>query len=73
MCIAGLHFFFHIMEGIKHQQGVLQFFGSSFCQFCVVQQFHQGVDVVTTEHGAQQLDRVLAIDQRRSRFAFGEG
>ncbi len=72
MSIAGLGFFSHVMEGIEHQQGVLELFGRDGAQFGVIQQRDQRFDVVAALHGAQQFGGVLAIDQRRSGFALGE-
>ncbi|MCY1291349.1 hypothetical protein D9M70_405350 [compost metagenome] len=61
------------MEGVEHQQGVLELFGGDGGQFGVVQQLDQGLDVVATLHGAQQLDGALFADQRGGGFAFGDG
>ena len=58
------------MESIENQQGVLEFVGGDFCQFGIVQGFHQGGDVVAALHGAQQLHGTLAVDQGRAGFAF---
>src|SRR5690554_3564763 len=68
--VAGVHFFFHVVERVEHQQGVLEFFTGQFGQFAVVQEFNQGSDVVAALHHAQQLDSFLLVDQRRSGFAF---
>ena len=62
--IAGLGFFLHIVEGIEHQQGVLQCIGCGDTNFSIVQQLHQGRDVVATQHGAQQFGGAGASDQR---------
>ncbi|MNZ31890.1 hypothetical protein D3C78_492060 [compost metagenome] len=60
------------MEGVEHQQGVLELSGSDVGQFGVVQQLDQGGDVVAALHGAQQLDSALLADQRRGGFALGD-
>ncbi len=72
MNVTSLGFFGNVMEGIKHQQGVLELFGSSGGQCCVVQQLHQSGDVVTALHGAQQLNCALFGQQRRGGFALGD-
>ncbi|MNR27129.1 hypothetical protein D3C85_1443850 [compost metagenome] len=61
------------MEGIEHQQGVLQLLGCCRSQFAVVEQRNQGGDVVAALHGAEQFDGVLLVDQWGSDFAFGNG
>ncbi|MNQ98229.1 hypothetical protein D3C85_1139110 [compost metagenome] len=71
--VAGAGFFGHVVEGIEHQQGVLELFGGNCCQLGIVQQVDQSDDVVTTEHGAQQLDRALFVEQWRVGFTLGHG
>ncbi|MCY1403589.1 hypothetical protein D9M71_187740 [compost metagenome] len=61
------------MEGVEHQQGVLELFGGGGGQFGVIQQLDQGGDVVAALHGAQQLDGAGFVDQRGSGFALGDG
>ena len=63
MNVAGLGFFGHVVEGIEHQQGVLELFGRDGAQFGVIQQLDEGGDVVAALHGAQQLGGTLAVDQ----------
>ena len=60
------------MEGIKHQQRVLEFFSCSFTQLCIIQQIHQGCDVVAAKHGAQQFDSVFLINQGGFYFTLGQ-
>ena len=71
--VAGLGALFHVVEGIEHQQGVLELFAGLLGELGIVQQLDQGGDVVAALHGAQQFDRVNFIDQRRGRFPFGNG
>ncbi|KAG1453427.1 hypothetical protein G6F57_015723 [Rhizopus arrhizus] len=52
------------MEGIEHQQGLLQTVGGDGADAGVVQQLHQRGNVVTAEHGAQQFGGALTADQR---------
>lgn len=52
-----------VVEGVEHQQGVLQLFGGGVGQFGVVQQLDQGGDVVAALHGAQQLGGTLLVDK----------
>ncbi|MCY1504343.1 hypothetical protein D9M68_385090 [compost metagenome] len=62
-----------VVEGVEHQQGVLQLLGGGVGQLGAVQQFDQGGDVVAALHGAQQLDGAGLVDQRGSGFALGDG
>ncbi|MNF36915.1 hypothetical protein D3C84_178230 [compost metagenome] len=71
--IAGAGFFGHVVEGIEHQQGVLELFGGNCCQLGIVQQLDHRGDVVTALHGAQQLNGALFIDQGRLGFTLGHG
>ena len=61
------------MEGVEHQQGVLQLRGGDFGQLGVVQQFDHGGDVVAALHGAQQLEGAGLGQQRGSGFTLGYG
>ena len=65
--------FSDVVEGVEHQQGVLEFFGGDWRQFGVVQQVDQGHDVVAALHGAEQFNSAFLVDQRGFGFAFGEG
>src|SRR5690606_12258842 len=69
--IALLGPFGHVVEGIKHQQGVFELFGGGGGQFFVIQQFHQGGDVVATLHGAEQFNGAYLVQQRRGGFTLG--
>ncbi len=62
-----------VVEGVEHQQGVLQLFGGGVGQFGVVQQFDQGGDVVAALHGAQQLGGTLLVDKGGGGFALDDG
>ncbi len=62
--VARLGLFLHVVEGIEHQQGLLQRVGSDGANAGIVQQLHQRRDVVTAQHGAQQFGGALAADQR---------
>src|SRR5690606_35675089 len=55
---------FHVVEGIEHQQGLLQALGGDGADGGVVEQLDQRRDVVAAEHGAQQLGGALAAEQR---------
>ncbi len=61
------------MEGVEHQQGVLELFAGFLGQAFVVQQLDQRGDVVAALHGAEQLDGMCLVDQRRSGFATYDG
>ena len=69
--VAGFGFLFHVVEGIKYQQGAFQGFGGGGATLGVVQQVDQRGHVVTALHGAEQLGSVDAGHQRGSGFAFG--
>ncbi len=71
--VAGLGLLGDVMEGVEHQQGVLQLLGGDCAQFRAVQQLDQGGDVVAALHGAQQFDGTLLAQQRRRGFALGQG
>lgn len=62
--ITGLGLFLHVVEGIEHQQGVLERFGSGGAQLGVVEQIDQRLDVVAAQHGAEQLGGTRGVDQR---------
>ena len=70
--IAVFGFFSDVVEGVKHQQGVLELLGGNRCQLCVVQQVNQGYDVVAALHGAKQFNSAFFADQRGGGFAFGD-
>ena len=59
------------MEGVEHQQGMAQLFARRCSKLGVVQQFHQGGDVIAAEHGAEQFHRHCIIDEGRGGFPPG--
>ncbi|MNW97439.1 hypothetical protein D3C86_268830 [compost metagenome] len=71
--VTVLGFFSDVVEGVEHQQGVLEFFGRYWSQFGVVQQVNQSHDVVAALHGAEQFNSALLVDQGGFGFAFGDG
>ncbi|CAJ1827590.1 hypothetical protein LMCDFJHI_02070 [Aeromonas salmonicida] len=71
--IARLGLLFHVVEGVKHQQGVRQTLGSKRGQGGMVQQVDQRLNVVTTLHGAQQLNGLCGGQDGRVGFALGDG
>ena len=52
--VAGFGFFGYVVEGIEHQKGFLQAFGSHTRDFGVVEQVDERFNVVASHHGAQQ-------------------
>ncbi len=64
MRITGLRLFLHVVKRIEHQQGVLERFGGGGAQLGVVQQVDQRLDVVATQHGAEQFGGARGADQR---------
>ena len=67
--IARSEFFHHIVEGIENQHGMRQGLHRIRRQRGIVEQIDQRMHVVTAEHGAEHLHRVLAANQRRGDFA----
>ena len=72
MRIAVLRPLSHIVEGVEHEQGVLELGGGVAGEGVVIEKLHQGQDVVAAEHGAEEADRLLRADQRRAGFALGD-
>ena len=70
--VASLGLAGYVVEGIKHQQGVLELFGGDSGQFGVVEQFDHGGDVVAALHGAQQFNGTLFGQQRGGGFTLGD-
>ncbi len=70
--VAALGLLGHVVEGVEHQQSVLQLLGGGGCQFGVVEHLDHGDDVVAALHGAEQFDSALLVDQRGSGFALGQ-
>jgi len=69
--VAVFGFFSDVVEGVKHQQGVLELLGGNRCQLCVVQHLNQSHDVVAALHSAKQFNSAFFADQRRGSFALG--
>ena len=67
--VARLGFFGDVVEEVEHQEGFLQAFGGHSSHFGAVEQFDQGVHVVTAHHGAQQLGGLGFGDQAHADFA----
>ncbi|MCY1247663.1 hypothetical protein D9M72_610130 [compost metagenome] len=61
------------MEGVEHQQGLLQRLGGDGAHFGIIQQLDQRRNVVAAQHGAQQLGRLGARDQRALLFTQRHG
>ena len=62
--VAGLGLFFHIVEGVEHQQGAFQLLAGQLAQLGVIEQLDHRLDVVTTQHGAQQFQGLALVQQR---------
>ncbi len=71
--IARLGLLFHVVEGVKHQQGVGEPLGGKRRQSGVIQQVDQRLNVVTTLHGAQQLNGFGGSQDGRVGFALSDG
>ena len=61
---AGVGLRLDVVEGVEHQQRLLQRLGGDGADGGIVEQVDQRRDVVAAEHGAQQFGRLLAADQR---------
>ena len=69
--VAGLGLVGHVVEVVKHQQRLFQRFSRHDGHFGVVQQLDQGVYVVATDHGAQQLGGLGFGDQANLNVTMG--
>ncbi|STW71965.1 Uncharacterised protein [Klebsiella pneumoniae] len=72
MLVTRFSFLFHVVEVIKHQQGMGERFRGNRRQFRVVQRIDQRMDIVTALHGAQQFNGFFRGNQGGGRFAFGD-
>ncbi len=70
MGVARFCFLFYVVEVVEHQQRMGERFCSNGGQRVVVQRINQRMDVVTTLHGAQQLNGFFRCNQRRGGFTF---
>ena len=61
-----------VMEEVEHQQGLLQALGGDTAHLGVAQQLDQRLDVEAAQHGAQQLGRLFARNQRTGLGALGD-
>ena len=57
--ITSVGFFFDIVKSIEHQQRVRQGCGGFVSQFRIVQRLDQRLNIVATQHGAQNFHRTL--------------
>ena len=62
--VARIGFFLDIMELVEHQQCIFEAAGGHIGHGGVIEQFHQGADVVAAQHGAKQLGGLLPRQQR---------
>ena len=60
--VTGFHLGIHIVESIKHQDSGRQGF-DRMGSHRRIQQGHQSLYIVATQHGAQQLNRMLCTHQ----------
>jgi hypothetical protein len=63
----------HVVEGLEHQQRVLEFLGGELAEVVVREQADQRFDVVAAVHVAEQFHGFVAGDQRAFRVAPGDG
>ncbi|MNT59818.1 hypothetical protein D3C72_1973580 [compost metagenome] len=61
------------MEEVEHQQGLLQTLGGDRADHGVGQQVDQRLDVITADHGAQQLGRPLTRQRPHGEVAMSHG
>ena len=71
--VAGLGFFSDVVEEVEHQQGFLQAFSGHGSHFGTVEQLDQGVHVVATHHGTEQLGGLGFGDQADFDFTVRHG
>lgn len=71
--VALVRLLLDVVEGVEHQQGLLQRVCGDGADLGVVQQLHQRADVVAAEHRAQQFGRLGAVDQGTRFGAEGHG
>jgi hypothetical protein len=57
------------VEGVEHQQRVLQTVGGGGADHGIIEHVDQRLDVVAAEHGAEQFDSLDARNQRARRLA----
>mmetsp|Transcript_29766 Transcript_29766/g.65014 ORF Transcript_29766/g.65014 Transcript_29766/m.65014 type:complete len:625 (-) Transcript_29766:76-1950(-) len=69
--VATLGLGLDVVEGVEHQEAVLELLGSDGRQLGVVQGVDQGLDVVSTLHGPKELDSLLGGKERRLSRALG--
>ncbi len=61
------------MEEVEHQQCFLQRYGGNTCDIGMIQQIDQRLDVVATDHGAEQLGGFDLSDQSDGQIAVRYG
>jgi hypothetical protein len=71
--VAGPGLLFDVVEGVKHENGLLKTGGRRLRELRDVQKIDQRGDVVPALHGPEQLGGVLGRDDRRGRRALGNG
>ncbi len=69
--VARLGFFGNVVECVEHQQRAFERFAGFRSHGRIVEQINEWLDVVATEHGAQQLCGTLACDQAARLLAMG--
>src|SRR5690606_28581532 len=71
--IALVSLFLDVVEGVEHQQRVLERVGGNGCQLGVVEQLDECADVVAAQHGAEQFSGVARRDERTGFLAQSDG
>eukprot|EP00967_Tisochrysis_lutea_P147690 scaffold281025_cov31-Tisochrysis_lutea.AAC.1 len=71
--VAGLRLLFDVMEGVEDENGVGERLGRRGRKRVVIQRIDQRLDIVTALHGTEQLNRMLAADERRGGLALADG
>src|SRR5690606_19018693 len=61
--VALFGFFLDVVEGVEHEQRVLQAFCGDGAQLGVVEQLDERADVVAPQHGAQKFGGAARVDQ----------
>ena len=71
--VAGPGLLFDVVEGVKHEDGLLETDPRRLRELRIVQKIDQRGDIVAALHGPEQLGGVLGRDYRRGRRALGDG
>ena len=72
MGVSSRCLFGHVMEEIKHQQGLFERLGGDRRDRCIVKQINQRLDVIPTNHRPQEFGRPSGGQQVHDKVAMGD-